>query len=450
MKAFTRGFSALQHRNYRLFWYGQTISLIGTWMQNVAQAWLVLQITGSAFDLGIVSALQMLPMLVVGPFGGVLADRLPKRRVLVVTQTVQMLLAFVLGALVMTGTVQIWHVYLLATLLGITNAFDAPTRQAFVMEMVGRGDLMNAVALGSMQFNAARIVGPALAGFSIALIGVTGSFFANGISFMFVIGGLMMMRTTDFYAVEPAPRASVMVSLREGAAYVWRSPAIMMLTVLVGILGLFAFNSQVLVPLFAKDVLHSGAAGYGILMAAMGGGSLVAALVAAFVQRARWGLLIGGSAGYCAFMIFFALSRMYWGSVVLIAIAGFALITFFTSANTGVQQQVPDQLRGRVMGVYMTVNMGITPFGNLATGALAASFGAPFAMGLGAGIALVFTSIAAVWLYFHRSDPRLVLEPLAESLPVRHVPEPRIPTPALHGAPEPTGEPVLAGAQRSR
>jgi len=404
-----KGFTALRHTNYRLFWFGQLVSLIGTWMQTVAQSWLVLQITGSAVDLGIVTALQMLPVLAVGVFGGVYADRFPKRRLLVTTQTVQMLLAFILGFLVTTGLVQMWHIYVLATLLGLTNALDMPTRQAFVMEIVGREDLMNAVALNSMQFNAARIVGPALAGVSIALIGVAGSFYANGISFLFVIGGLMAMRTDGFFVVEQAPRASLLSSLAEGCRYVARTPVVLMITMLVGILGLFAFNSNVLIPLFAKNVLHAGPQGYGLLMAGMGVGSLLAALLAAFVQRARWELLLGGAVGFCVFELAFAFSHLFPVSVILLAFAGFALITFFTSANTSIQQRVPDHLRGRVMGVYMTVNVGTMPAGNLATGALAASFGAPVAMAIGSGAALLLALGASVWLVANRHRPALSL-----------------------------------------
>jgi MFS family permease len=405
----TRGFAALRHPNYRLYFFGQLISLIGTWMQTVAQSWLMLQLTGSAVALGIVNALQMLPVLLVGMFGGVFADRVPKRRLLVITQTVQMLLALILAVLVTTGTVQVWHVYVLATGLGLANAFDMPTRQAFVVEMVGRDDLMNAVALNSMQFNAARIVGPALAGVSIAALGVAGSFYANALSFLAVIGGLLLMRTDRFFAVEAPRREPVFKSMAEGCRYVLRTPTVMLITFMVGALGLFAFNSNVLIPLFASDVLHVGAQGYGLLMAAMGAGSLGAALVAAFVQRSRWEMIVGGAIGFCLFELVFAFSHVYWLSIALLGLAGFALISFFTSANTGIQQNVPDRLRGRVMGAYMTVNMGVTPIGNLATGAMAAAFGAPAAMAIGAAAGLVSVLGGSAWLYANRGRSDLSL-----------------------------------------
>ncbi len=429
-----RGFSALRHYNYRLFWIGQTISLVGTWMQTVAQAWLVLQLTGSAVDLGIVSALQQLPVLFVGIFGGVFADRAPKRQLLIVTQTIQMLLALVLGILVSTGTVQMWHVYVLATLLGLSNAFDMPTRQAFVMEMVGREDLMNAVALNSMQFNTARIIGPALAGITIALIGVTGSFYANAISFLFVIASLFMMRSETFFAVERAAKDSVLGSLKEGCQYVWRTPSAMLIVLIVGLLGMFTFNTQVLVPLFATDILHSGALGYGILLTGMGAGSLVAAFVAAFAQRARWRLVIGGAVGICLFELAFAFSRSYVLSLGLMVLTGFSMITMFTSANTGIQQRVPDTLRGRVMGVYTSVNMGTMPLGNLAAGALAASLGAPFAMGFGAVAALLTTAIIGARIYLRRSANLMQLEP-DDFLEPQPAPAPQRPTAAAAAKP---------------
>lgn len=421
MTGFGRGFRALRHRNYKLFWWGQSISLIGTWMQIVAQSWLVLQITGSAVDLGILGALQMLPMLIVGPFGGVLADRWRKRDLLVATQAVQLLLALVLAVLVSTHLVQMWQIYVLAALLGLSSAVDMPVRQAFVMEMVGREDLINAVALNSMQFNAARVVGPALAGLSIAAIGISGSFYANGISFIPVIIGLLAMRSDHFFALPQVEHASVLESLREGCAYVWRTPIVLAVTLVVGLLGLFAFNINVLLPIFAQDILKVGPTGFGMLGAASGIGSLLGSFVAAFAQRPRWSVLLGGALGYCVFLLGFAVSRSYALSLILLAVGGFCLILFFTSANTAVQQQVPDTLRGRVMGVYMTVNMGISPFGNIMTGWLATTFSAPTAMILGVGAGLVTLTGAAGWVASKRHSPSLVLDvrpPMGQPEPV--------------------------------
>jgi MFS family permease len=405
VRSLSRGFAALRHRNYELFWWGQLISLIGTWMQSTAQAWLVLQLTGSAADLGIVTALQSLPVLGGGLFGGVVADWMPKRRLIVITQTSQLLLALALGILVSTHLVQMWHIYLLATLLGISNAFDMPARQAFVVEMVGRDDLMNAVALNSMQFNAARVVGPAVAGISIALIGVTGSFYANAASFVAVIVGLLMMRPSELFEVEQAPRDSVIGSLMEGCRYVLRAPVILLITLLVCVLGLFAFNVPVLVPIIARDDLHSGAIGYGGLMAAQGIGALLAALTAAYMQRVSWKLIIGGALLLSGFEVLFGLSHVYVLSFVLLLVAGYGMVTFFTSANTGVQIEAPNALRGRIMGVYMSVNMGSGPIGNLTAGFLAGLYGAAFTMTATAAAAFALILGVAGFIYGRRASP---------------------------------------------
>ncbi len=409
MTALGRGFRALRHPNYRLYWTGQSVSLIGTWMQSVAQAWLVLQLTGSPIDLGIVTALQTLPVLFVSSFAGVVVDRVRKRDLLVCTQSSQMLLALMLGLLVLTHTVQIWHVYVLAALLGLSNGFDMPARQSFMIEMVGRDDLMNAIALQSMQFNGARVVGPALAGLLIAAIGVTGSFFANAASFAAVIGSLLAMRTDRFHVQPPLDRLPVTESLRQGARYIRATTVVLLVTLLVGALGLFNNNLTVLVPLFAKNVLNVGPQGYGLLMAMMGVGAVGGALVAAVAQEPRWHLLLGGAAVYFLGQLLFAFSRVFVLSLGLMTLSGFAIILFFTAANTGVQGHVPDTLRGRVMGVYMAVNVGCAPLGQLATGWLADRSGAPAATAIGAILPLAIITLAAGWLFLHRRSPELAL-----------------------------------------
>jgi MFS family permease len=409
VSSLTRGFRALRHPNYRLYWTGQSISLVGTWMQQVAQSWLVLELTGSAVDLGLVVALQTLPVLLVSAFGGLLADRVRKRDLMVATQTVQMLLALILGTLVATHHVQIWQVYILAALLGLSNAFDMPTRQSFMIEMVGRDDLMSAVAMQSMQFNTARIIGPALAGLLIALIGVTASFFANALSFVPVIIGLIAMRTDRFYQVPSIEHAPVGESLRQGWSYIWRTPSVLLIVLMVGILGLFNNNIQVLVPLFAKNVLVVGPQGYGLLMAFMGAGSLCGAVIASLSQRARWRTLFLGAYAFFIMQLGFAFSRFFPMSLVFMALSGFSIILFYTSANTGVQTRVPDALRGRVMGVYMAVNVGTAPLGNLAVGWTAEHYSAPVALAAGCLIALVVLVAATVWLLPRRKQPNLSL-----------------------------------------
>ena len=441
MSSLGRGFTALRHRNYSLFWWGQLVSLIGTWMQTTAQGWLVLELTGSAASLGIVTALQSLPVLVVGLYGGLIADWIPKRRLLIITQAIQLVLALTLGVLVSTGLVQTWHLYVLAALLGLTNAFDMPARQAFVVEMVGRDDLMNAVALGSMQFNAARIVGPAVAGVLIALIGVTGAFYANAASFIAVIGGLLMMRASDFFEVEAAPHTSVKESLAEGWNYVIHAPVILTITLLVGALGLFAFNGPVLIPIFARDILHGGALGYGGLMAAQGIGALLAALVAAFNGRATWRAMLGGGFLLTVFQIFFGLSHIYMLSFAILMVTGFGMVTIFTSANTGVQMQVPNVLRGRVMGVYMAVNMGSMPVGNLIAGFVTGSTSPAFTMVAGSVIATLILAVLAAFLYARRFSPAYRLVTAAPDQEDHDAPAAAVAPPARlpHGRPQEAG-----------
>src|SRR5436305_7091170 len=284
-QSFLRAFLALRHRNFRLFWFGQLISLIGTWMQSIGQAWLVLQLTHSALLLGVVGALQFLPIMLFSLFGGVLADRLPKRRVLLFTQSFAMLQAAVLWILVASGHVQIWEVLVLASLLGLTNSLDMPTRQAFVVEMVGREDLPNAIALNSSVFNMARVVGPGLGGLIIAFLGIAPLFLLNAISFVPVIVGLALIRMNELHALAKrtttsgeTSKQSTLQSLREGLSYVVHTPSVLLIIAVIGIISLFGINFNVILPLFATEVLHSGALGFGFLSAAFGIGSLCSAL----------------------------------------------------------------------------------------------------------------------------------------------------------------------------
>lgn len=397
VKGLLRTFLALRHRNFRLFWFGQLISLIGTWMQSIGQAWLVLELTHSAWLLGVVGALQFLPVMLLSLFGGVLADRLPKRKVLLFTQSFAMLQAVLLWALVASGQVQIWHVLVLAALLGLTNSVDMPTRQAFVVEMVGREDLPNAIALNSSLFNMARIVGPGIGGLIIAWLGVAPLFLLNAISFIAVIIGLALIDMNHLYALAKRPNVSLdtakqstLQSLREGLAYVIRTPSVLLIIAVVGVISLFGINFNVILPLFATDVLHAGPEGFGFISAAFGLGSLFSALWLA------WGnnkpsirqLLIGALA-FCILEILFAISHMYVLSLVLIAAVGFSQIAFSATANTTLQTVSPDHLRGRVMSVYMLVFAGTVPLGNLFTGGIAHLFSAPISLLLGGGLSLI-------------------------------------------------------------
>ncbi len=396
VKGLLRAFLALRHRNYRLFWFGQLISLTGTWMQSTGQAWLVLELTHSAWWLGIVGALQFLPVMLLSLFGGVLADRVPKRRVLLFTQSFAMFQAAILWALIATGAIQLWHVLVLAALLGLTNSVDMPTRQAFVAEMVGREDLPNAIALNSSLFNMARIVGPGIGGLIIAAYGVMPLFFLNAISFIPVIAGLAMIDLRKLYgqvkretAEKGVQRQSTMQSLREGLAYVRHTPSILLIITVIGTISLFGINFNVVLPLFATEVLKVGAAGFGFISSAFGIGSLLSALWLAWGNNkpsVRY-LLISALA-FCILEAIFAISHVYALSLLLIASVGFAQIAFSATANTTLQTVAPDRLRGRVMSVYMLVFAGSVPLGNLFTGGLAHLLGAPIALLIGAGISL--------------------------------------------------------------
>ncbi len=407
-KGLLRAFVALRHRNFRLFWFGQLISLIGTWMQTTAQAWLVLELTHSAWWLGLVGALQFLPVMFFALFGGVLADRLPKRTVLIFTQSSAMIQAFILWLLVATGEVRIWHVMILALLLGITNALDMPTRQAFVVEMVGRADLPNAIALNSSLFNMARIIGPGIGGILIAWLGVAPLFLLNALSFIAVIIGLAMIdmkqlhgRASNLKAIEGGAiaRPRTLESLREGLVYSWRTPSILLIIAVMGVVSLFGINFNVVLPLFATDVLHVGAVGFGFISSAFGIGSLIAALWLAWGNnRPSIAQLLVGATAFCVFEALFAISRWYFLSLALIAAVGFAQIMFSAISNTTLQTVAPDRLRGRVMSAYMLVFAGTTPLGNLFTGGLAHFFGAPVALLIDALISLA----AAIGGWFYR------------------------------------------------
>ncbi len=401
--SFLRAFIALRHRNYRLFWFGQMISLIGTWMQTTGQAWLVLELTHSAWQLGIVGALQFLPILLFSIFGGVFADRWPKRNVLLFTQSAAMVQAVILCALVASGHVQLWEIYLLALLLGATNSLDMPTRQAFVVEMVGREDLPNGVALNSSIFNLARILGPGMGGLIIALSGVTTLFLLNALSFIAVIAGLLMIRTGELHAVPRRMRADgtrpkTWQSMGEGIAYIRRTPSVLLIIMVTGFVSLFGINFNVVLPLFATEVLNVGSIGYGLLSSAIGIGALFSALLIAWGNRQPTvrGLLIGTLA-FSVLLVLFAVSHNYPLSLVLILLVGFAQVAFSAMANTALQILTPDHLRGRVMSVYMAFFAGSTPIGNLLIGGLSILGGASIALLICAVLASI--SSLAGWLW---------------------------------------------------
>lgn len=407
-----RGFPALRFRNYRLFFVGQFVSVTGTWMQTLAQSWLVLTLGGSAFDLGLVNVCQFAPILVFGLFGGVIADRVPKRNLLLVTQATSASLAAVLTGLVVSGNVQLWHVYALALGLGTANAFDMPTRQAFVSEMVDRDALMNAVALNSALFNAGRIVGPAIAGLLLAAFGPAVCFGLNAASYFAAITALAMMR------LKPRPvsaAGSGFQRLREGLGYVRATPAVLLPMTMVGFVATFGMNFNVWLPLLSRDELSVGATGFGLLTAAMGVGSLGGALMLAVVGRVpRRGPMLGTAAALGGLLLVLAVgSELALPLPVIMAIlagAGFAMTTTMALANTTVQTTAPDVLRGRVMSVYMTIFAGTAPFGALIAGAAADRLAAPASVAGGGLVTLlaVATIAALSRRAGHRASPETV------------------------------------------
>jgi MFS family permease len=402
--ALRAGARAFRHRNYRLFLVGQLISVIGTWMQSVAQSWLVLDLTSDPFMLGLVAALAFLPVLVLGLFGGLIADSLPKRETLMVTQTVQMALALILFGLTVTGVVEVWHILLLALLLGVTNAVDMPTRQAFTAEMVGREDVANAVALNSAIINGARIVGPAIAGITIGLVGgnVAVAFLLNGLSFLAVLVAFGAMRVGDLQAapvlVRPTSVGEVRASVAEGLRYVRRTELVLLATVTVGVASTFGMNFNVAIPALAREVLRTDATGFGFLMTATGVGSLVAALWLAFARRPAVAMVPAGALLLGAGLLAAAVLHAFALALVAMLVLGFGAIGMAATANTTIQLAVPDALRGRVMSVYTTVFIGTTPVGGLLMGAVASTFGVDVALAVSGAGCLVTGAIALAWL----------------------------------------------------
>ena len=388
---------ALRHRNFQLFFGGQLISLIGTWMQTVAQAWLVYRMTNSAFLLGAVGFASQIPVFIMAPVGGIVADRHDRRRVVISTQTASMILAGILAALTLIGVIQVWEIMVLAAALGVVNAFDIPARQAFLIDMVGREDLMNAIALNSSMFNGARIIGPAVAGILVASIGEGWCFFANAVSYIAVIAGLLLMRIPR--PAKLAKEGSPLENIIEGFSFARNTGPIRAILLLLGLVSFVGMPYTVLMPLFADQILHGGARGLGILMGATGVGALLgAASLAARVGVRGLGRLIAMCAcGFGLSLVLFAFSRVFWLSTLFLLPVGFFMMVQMASSNTLIQAMVPDQLRGRVMSVYSMMFMGMAPFGALSAGAVAHRLGAPWTVAMG-GMACM---AGAIWFWTH-------------------------------------------------
>jgi len=385
---------ALRVRNFRLFWFGQLVSGSGTWMQTVAQAWLVLSLSRSPLVLSTVVALQFLPMLAFALVGGVVADRLPKRRLLLATNSVAALQALALGLLVSGGEARLWHVYALALLLGLTNAFNGPAQQAFVPEMVGRELVPQAVALNSVQFNAARMIGPALGGLAIATLGLAEAFYLNAASYLPAILALAAIRTRELRVQHGRPPGSAFAQLREGLSYVRRTPALLLVVLLLAAIGTFGFNWQTLIPLLARNTFGLDATGLGVLMSAMGLGTLGASLALAYSPHASESRLLAAAGALGAALVLLGLSPWYGVSVIVVGLGGFAGIVFMITANTRLQTLSPDRLRGRVMSLFVLLMGGSTPVGALLFGVSAHWLGVRGAVTLFGGLCLGAAALA--------------------------------------------------------
>ncbi|MGB9069535.1 MAG: MFS transporter [Candidatus Acidiferrales bacterium] len=395
---------SLKHRNFQFFFSGQIISLVGTWMDMVAEAWLVYRLTGSSLLLGTVTFAGQLPVLLISPFAGLVADRLNRRKIVITTQFASMIIAGILAGLTLSKHVTVEQVIILAALMGVVNAFDIPARQSFLVEMVGREDLMNAIALNSSMFNAARIIGPSIAGILVASFGEGWCFFANSVSYIAVIAGLLLMK------VPPRPRAAESVSpfehIAEGFRFVRHAGPIRALLLLVGLVSLVAMPYAVLMPVFAAKILHGNARTLGILMTSAGLGALIGALMLAS-RRGVKGLSRIVSIACAAFgltLILFSFSHWWILSALLLIPVGFSVMTQMGSTNTLIQSMVPDRLRGRTMAVYSMMFLGVAPFGALLSGWSADRIGAPHTLAIG-GVIAILGAIA-----FARHLPKIRIE----------------------------------------
>jgi MFS family permease len=379
-------FRALRHRNFQLFFAGQLVSLIGTWMQSTAQLWLVYKLTKSAALLGVFGFANQIPILLLASIGGYVGDRYNRHRSVIATQTASMILAFVLAGLTLSGAIHdardAWVVIFIAFLVGVVNAFDVPIRQAFLVQMVGKEDLPNAIALNSSIFNGARVVGPAIAGFAIAWIGEGWCFFLNGVSFLAVIIALLAMRLPP---VERKPSTeSPLRSLMQGFRFAMSDVPIRSALLLLSWLSLLGLQYSVFLPIFANDILHGGPRGLGLLMSSAGVGAVLGALHFAarteYTGLARW---IAGTATICGIgLIVFSESRVFWLSMVVLFVVGFSATVQMAATNTIIQNRVPDELRGRIMAVYATMFMGVQPIGSLLAGGVAKRIGAPHTLAI--------------------------------------------------------------------
>ncbi|GHH44814.1 MULTISPECIES: MFS transporter [Streptomyces] len=417
-------FSSLKIRNYRLFFTGQVVSNTGTWMQRIAQDWLVLSLTGSSAAVGFTTALQFLPMLLFGLYGGVLVDRLPKRPTLLATQSAMGLTGLALAFLTLSGHVQVWHVYVAAFAVGLATVIDNPARQSFVSEMVGPDQLQNAVSLNSANFQSARLVGPAVAGLLITSVGTGWAFLLNGLSFIAPLAGLLLMRSRELNQVERTPRGKG--QLREGLRYVAGRPDLMWPIILVGFIGTFGFNFPVWLSAYADDVFHAGAGAYSLFNTLMAVGSLAGALLAARRGTARARVLVAAAVAFGVLEIVAALAPSYWLFALLMVPIGIAGLTVNVTANTAVQMGTDPAMRGRVMALFMMVFMGGTPLGAPVVGWITDAYGPRIGFAIGGvvsalaavtvGLALARVGGLRLSVGWHRGHPQVRFVPRERAL----------------------------------
>lgn len=417
---------ALRHRNYRLFLGGQLISLIGTWMQTVAESWLVYRLTGSAVLLGVVGFASRIPVLLFSTLGGAMADRYDRHRIVIATQVASMCLASLLAFLTLSDRVQIWHLLAIAASLGVVNAFDIPARQSFVVQLVSREDLQNAIALNSSMFNGARILGPAIAGVLVATVGEGWCFFGNAVSYVAVIGSLLSIRVAA--GARPESQGSALARVAEGFRFAWGTPPIRALLLLLGLVSLMGSPYAVLMPVIADQSFHAGARGLGILMGAAGVGAFIGALSLARRTTLRgYGRTVAFAAiGLGLSLVAFSVARQLWVAVALLVPVGFAMMTQMAASNTLIQSMVPDALRGRVMAIYSMMFMGMAPLGALLGGFLADQIGAGSTVALG-GAFCVAGGLLLLWRLpaIREEARRLILDQQAALAPQ---PEVELPT----------------------
>jgi MFS family permease len=391
-------FAALKHYNYKLWFFGQMVSMMGTWMQSTAQGYLIYQLTGSPVYLGLVGFVGGIPTWLFTLFGGVVADRISRRNLMVITQTSMLILAFILGGLTFANVAKPWHILVLAFLLGVANAFDAPARSSFVLELVPRDDMTNAIALNSTMFNIATVVGPSVAGLTYAAFGPAWCFTLNGLSFIAVIVALLLMRIT--LEVQPSRRSNAMAEIAEGLQYVFTNRLVLSLTAAVGLVAMFGFGLMNLLPAWATDVLHGNEVTNGLLVSARGFGALISALMLASMTRhkIRGKLWMVGFMVIPAALFFFAWIRWLPLSLAVLVVIGWGMMMLTNNSNALIQSQVPDNLRGRVMGVYALVFNGMIPVGALLAGGVAQKLGSPVTVILSAGFLLIFVVVAWIFL----------------------------------------------------